>query len=29
MKDDFGWEPKFNVDTMLENYIGWVRENEY
>ncbi len=26
---DLGWKPRFTVDTMLADYVDWVRRNEY
>lgn len=29
IRDDLGWSPKFTIDTMLADYVGWLRENPY
>jgi nucleoside-diphosphate-sugar epimerase len=26
---DLGWKPRFNIDTMLADYVEWVRRNDY
>lgn len=29
IKDDLGWSPKFNIETMLDDYVNWLRSNDY
>jgi nucleoside-diphosphate-sugar epimerase len=29
IEKDLGWKPSFNIDTMLADYVAWVRANEY
>jgi UDP-glucose 4-epimerase len=29
IKADLGWSPRFDIDSMLADYIAWLRNNEY
>lgn len=29
IKEDLGWSPRFDIDTMLADYIAWLKDNEY
>ncbi|HKP78202.1 MAG TPA: NAD(P)-dependent oxidoreductase [Phenylobacterium sp.] len=29
IREDLGWSPQFNIDTLLADYIDWLRSNPY
>jgi UDP-glucose 4-epimerase len=29
IREDLGWTPRFNIDSMLADYVSWLRDNAY
>jgi nucleoside-diphosphate-sugar epimerase len=29
LREDFGWKPRFTLDSMLADYVAWVRKNPF